>query len=43
MAESAVKKLGFLNRFLTLWIFIAMAFGVALGNFVPGVANSINR
>jgi ACR3 family arsenite transporter len=43
MAESAVKKLGFLDRFLTLWIFIAMAIGVGLGNFVPGVAESINK
>ncbi|MFA5374612.1 MAG: ACR3 family arsenite efflux transporter [Dehalococcoidia bacterium] len=38
-----MKKLGFLDRFLTLWIFIAMALGVALGNFVPGVAESINK
>ena len=38
-----VKKLGFLDRFLTLWIFVAMAIGVALGNFVPGVAESINK
>jgi ACR3 family arsenite transporter len=43
MAESTVKKLGFLDRFLTLWIFIAMGVGVALGNFVPGVAESINK
>jgi ACR3 family arsenite transporter len=37
-----VRKLGFLDRFLTLWIFIAMALGVCLGNFVPSVAKSIN-
>ena len=38
-----VRSLGFLDRFLTLWIFIAMAIGVCLGNFVPGVAESINK
>ena len=41
MAEQ-VKRLGFLDRYLTLWIFIAMALGVCLGNFVPSVAESIN-
>ena len=38
-----VRSLGFLDRFLTLWIFIAMAIGVCLGNFVPSVAESINK
>ena len=36
------KKLGFLDRYLTLWIFLAMAIGVGLGYFVPSVADSIN-
>jgi ACR3 family arsenite transporter len=36
------KKLGFLDRYLTLWIFIAMAFGVSIGYFVPSSAGFIN-
>lgn len=36
------KKLGFLDRYLTLWIFLAMAAGVALGYFFPSTADWIN-
>lgn len=36
------KKLGFLDRYLTLWIFLAMAIGVGLGNFVPSMSAYIN-
>lgn len=36
------KKLGFLDRYLTLWIFLAMGLGVALGYFFPSSANFIN-
>ncbi len=36
------KRLAFLDRFLTLWIFLAMIIGVSIGYFIPQTANYIN-
>jgi ACR3 family arsenite transporter len=36
------KKLSFLDRYLTLWIFLAMAIGVGVGYFIPSSATFIN-
>ena len=37
-----IKKLRFLDSYLTLWIFLAMAIGVGIGYFVPSFPNLIN-
>ena len=39
---SANKKLSFLDRNLTLWIFAAMLVGVSIGYFMPGIPKVIN-
>ena len=42
MSNGPAKRLTFLDRYLTLWIFLAMAAGVALGRFIPGIEAWIN-
>jgi arsenite transporter len=43
MSESLIKKLSFLDRYLTLWIFLAMAVGVGLGYFILSTAGFWNQ
>lgn len=40
---SAFNQLGILDRFLAIWIFLAMAVGIILGNFVPSTGPALQR
>ncbi|KAI1211094.1 arsenical-resistance protein ACR3 [Annulohypoxylon truncatum] len=41
--QSAFKSLGWLDRFLAIWILLAMATGIILGNFVPETADALQK
>ena len=41
--STITEKLSFLDRYLTVWIFTAMAAGIGLGYFIPGIEGFINQ
>lgn len=41
--QSAFKSLGWLDRFLAVWILLAMVIGILLGNFVPETADALQK
>jgi arsenite transporter len=43
MTNGITKRLSFLDRYLTAWIFLAMLLGVGLGYLIPGVERFINQ
>jgi ACR3 family arsenite transporter len=43
MTDGTARKLSFLDRFLTLWIFLAMVVGVGAGYFIAGIESFINH
>ncbi|WP_438446536.1 ACR3 family arsenite efflux transporter [Gorillibacterium sp. sgz5001074] len=43
MGQESTKRLSFLDRYLTLWIFLAMGIGILLGNTVPSFVDFLNK
>ena len=43
MLRDSVKRLSFLDRYLTFWIFLAMLIGVGSGYFYPGIRDVVNQ
>ncbi|HHY73462.1 MAG TPA: ACR3 family arsenite efflux transporter [Bacillus bacterium] len=43
LSNEGKKRLSFLDRYLTVWIFLAMAIGIGAGNIAPGFVGGLNR
>ena len=43
MSTGVAGKLSFLDRYLTLWIFVAMGLGITLGYLAPGFTKALNK
>ena len=43
LSNHLLRKLSFLDRYLTLWIFLAVCIGIGLGYWVPSVPATIHR
>ena len=41
--SAPAKRLAFFERYLTLWVFLCMIVGVALGQLLPGVTAALSR